>query len=689
MSFKSFYKKLAITLTIVFAFGIVISKVVLASDFELELTNEYKEWEKMSEEEKENSIMPKTFSFNVPDNILEEEKQNSIPDLVGSLKPKSKINLENVSASSSDSVYNLANDLNIRVENQGITNECWAFSVLKSMETNIALESGVTELRDFSERHMDYSLIKTFTDGTNPNALNREAGDGGLPIMGLAYLTNGSGAVLEEDMPFENNMDVISLESLNKDVDTIVTDYQLLPTINKKYTKDSKGNTILVEYTDSNGNPYTDEEVKAIRNIIKQYIIDNGAIASFTAGSKSEYYNTSNIFDATAYNCNNTSVIRDHAITIVGWDDNYSKDNFKEGTKPSTDGAYIALNTYGEENFDSGYIYISYEDFFIESELYGVCGTSEVDYDKIYQYDYFGGILKLGTTGSKVGYFGNTFDRNINEEEVLNSVGVTLCDYSRVEIYVNPEGSDLKLNNLIKVGDSGVTLEPGYHRIDITPTNLTGDSFGIVIKQTSTEDFSFEIEAAVENTNYDSITSEHRSYISLDGSTWTNLSALSVGGVNMSTADVCIKAFTSAEPNHQEPEEDGNINSDLYLIEDGYIMNIRYSTTREEFLSNINTDLEYKIINKDGSEFLDSEEIIQTGMKLRLSNNTEYNLIIRGDANCDGVLTLTDFSKLLLHYLEKRGYVLTGDAAKACDMNLDGKMSLTDVSQMIVLYTSI
>ena len=64
-------------------------------------------------------------------------------------------------------------------------------------------------------------------------------------------------------------------------------------------------------------------------------------------------------------------------------------------------------------------------------------------------------------------------------------------------------------------------------------------------------------------------------------------------------------------------------------------------------------------------------------------------MIIRGDANCDGVLTLTDFSKLLLHYLEKRGYVLTGDAAKACDMNLDGKMSLTDVSQMIVLYTSI
>ena len=44
-------------------------------------------------------------------------------------------------------------------------------------------------------------------------------------------------------------------------------------------------------------------------------------------------------------------------------------------------------------------------------------------------------------------------------------------------------------------------------------------------------------------------------------------------------------------------------------------MNIRYSTTREEFLSNINTDLEYKIINKDGSEFLDNNEIIQTGMK--------------------------------------------------------------------------
>ena len=30
-----------------------------------------------------------------------------------------------------------------------------------------------------------------------------------------------------------------------------------------------------------------------------------------------------------------------HAVTIVGWDDNYKKENFIDGPKPSRNGAWI------------------------------------------------------------------------------------------------------------------------------------------------------------------------------------------------------------------------------------------------------------------------------------------------------------------------------------------------------------
>lgn len=674
-----------------FLFSLLLIKTTLATDFELEVTKEYIDWQKLSDEEKNNTNMPQTFSFDIPDIILNKYESNKVPNLVGSLTKKNNMNLRNVLASSTDSKFNLAEKLDMRVENQGITNECWAFSLIKSMETNIALKEGVRELRNFSERHMDYSLIKTFNDGINKNALNREAGNGGLPIMGLAYLTNGQGAVLEEDMPFENNMDKISLNDINKENDTIATDYAVLPGIIKKYTKDEKGNTINVKYFDTDGNVYSNEQVSSIRKIIKEHLIENGAITSFTAGSKAQFYNNSeSIFNATAYNCNDTSIVRDHGITIVGWDDNYSKNNFKEGTKPSTDGAYIVLNSYGSNSFGNGYLYISYEDFFIESELYGIVSTSSVDYDNLYQHDYFGGILKITTNQENKGYYASIFDRDPSKNETLNSVGVSVCDYTNVEIFVNPNGNSLDTQNLIEVGRTTTMLEPGYHRINILPTILNGNEFAVVIKQIPVEDqkFSFQIEANVPNSAYSMVTSEQKSYISVDGKKWINLSSLNVSGVDMSKADVCIKGFTTENEETNNPNVD-KISSRIYKIDDEYILNITHNTTKEKLLSNIKTSLDQSIFDENGNEILNNNEIIKTGMKLKLSDNSEYILIIRGDTNCDGKLNLVDLSKLLLHYNEMRDFNLTGVAEKAGDMNFDGIINLVDLSQIIVLYNSI
>ena len=496
------------------------------------------------------------------------------------------------------------------------------------METNIAISTQSRELKNFSERHMDYATSKTFLDGINPEGFNREIGKGGIPICGLAYLTNGQGAVLEANMPFENNENKINLSEIDKPVDTIVTDYVILPRINKRYERDSSGNTISVKYYNSAGNEYTQEELTSARQMIKEHIVKYGAIATMTGGNLTEFYNNSDAFKATAYNCNLTTKVRDHAITIVGWDDNYSKDNFAEGAKPSTDGAYIVLNTYGTESFDNGYLYVSYEDVFVEDELYGICGTSNIDYDKLYQHDFYGGIYQIGSAQTNSGYYGTVFRKESNEDEYLNSVGITLADYTKVEVYVNPTGDSFDQKNLQLVAAPNVTYSPGYHTIDFNDIKLSGTAFAIVVKQISdNSQFYFSIETSIDGTVYENVTSSNLSYYSLDGENWKNLSTVKVDGINLVNSDVCIKAFTTGtssipnepeepdtptnpdtpdvpeEPNTPEipdtpdvpeepniPEEDV-FKSEVYKVGEEDIMKIEGETTIEKFSKNITTNL--------------------------------------------------------------------------------------------------
>ena len=76
-------------------------------------------------------------------------------------------------------------------------------------------------------------------------------------------------------------------------------------------------------------------------------------------------------------------------------------------------------------------------------------------------------------------------------------------------------------------------------------------------------------------------------------------------------------------------------------------------------------------------------------MKLKLDTGNEYTLVVRGDINCDGNITLTDLSKLILEYNETTGFRLDGVSLDGADLNCDGKITLTDVSQLLVIYTEI
>lgn len=692
------------------------------NDITLKTTSSYEEWKNLSEDEKENSLFPQTLSVDGTSYILDSNQEKNVPSVLSSLLGKTSPELNRVKALASQSKYNLADDLNIRVEHQGTTGECWNFSTIKSLETNEALRSNSKELNDYSERHMDYATSKTFTDGINPIGYDRELGSGGVYVMAFSYLVNGTGAINETKMPFENNENKIELSSINKSVDKIVTDYNVLPSIYKTVTRDANGNTNSIVYKDTDGNILTNEEVSNYRNLVKEKIVKNGGLAAMTAGNYIDAYSyTNSIFDATNYNLNVEGVVRDHAITIVGWDDNYSKNNFKDGVRPLNDGAYIALNSYGEENFVDGYYYISYEDLLIDNELYSVENTSKVDYAKIYQNDFYGGVYQIGSSVTDTGYYGTVFERTSSESETINYVGIQSTEYANFDIYINPNSSSIAFNDLIKVASTDEVYSPGYHRIAITPTEITSGEFAIVVKEKTTSGkVFFPIESEVENTIMANVTSSGKSFISLNGTTWSNLSELNLEGIDMDSADVCIKAFVdlkddenkeepdtekpdtekpsteepdtekpnTEKPDTEKPDVNEKITSSKYNITDNMIKNVEHDTKLEDFKKKFTTDLVITVKNEEGNE-LESGTIIKTGMKLVLSDASEYDIIVRGDINKDGKVTITDLSKLILQYNGNVGYELTGPMYYAGDLSLDGQITITDISQMIVLYNSL
>lgn len=663
-------KKKSIIIAIFFIIGIFIINNTVQANFEVEYTKDFLEWTALTEEEKQNTLMPSVYSVNIPDGYYESknEKTNILSFF------KRLIGLDKASKSK----YVLSEDIDIEVKNQGSTSACWAFSILSSMETNMALRK--KEYKQFSERHMVYATARNFKDGENTNGLNKKVNEYGLHEIGLAYLTNGQGSVLEENMPFENNEDEIYLSEINKKTDAYVSEYEKLPSIYKSF--DSNGN---ITYNDGTGNKYTKEMVEEIRKQIKQYIVDYGAISTAMLSSDLNYYNNSNPKQATAYFCDNNNVIRDHGVVIIGWDDNYKKENFNEKHRPKSDGAYIILNSYGEEIFNNGILYVSYEDVLIENNLFCIKETTEEQYNNLYQHDFFGGVTYIGNGGLSTGYYANIYERNTNENEILNYVGVTVPDYVKLNIYVNPKSDSLIKSDLIKVATTE-ELNPGYHKIAIDEINLSSDKFSIVVEQISENNrFYFSTEARIPSSIYDKVSSKAgNSKISLDGKKWYDLTSLNVDPslMNLEETDVCIKGFTK----FIEEDKDYHFKSDKYEINENYVKNIEINTNIKEFMKNVNTNQEIKIY--DNNVECSEDDIIKTGMKIKVGEKT-LKLVVIGDVNSDGKISLIDISKLILHYNEDEKNQLENEQKQAADINLDGKISLIDISKLIQIYNEI
>lgn len=507
------------------------------------------------------------------------------------------------------------------IRDQKLDGDCWAFASIAATEISLLNERSL--LFDFSEAHMADNI---YYNKNNPWCLNNATG--GNRETAAMYFSRGSGPVTESSFS-KDDPNKTYREDVSENLAAYVNKIIYLPDTERyiyspNYTADSVGalypqderyilaleksdgvinvghdEEILLDFDDSETLTAQDGSVfyhigKRARDLqIKAAVMKYGSVfSSYYADPDNKYLNfgtNSYYYPYSADDVYGFPVIHsiNHAINIIGWDDNYPKGNFKD--TPPANGAWIVRNSWGDDILDGGYMYISYYDSTI-GENSAVFAEIEANpnFENIYQYDPFGqNSVFYMPNGSWVA---NRFDKRGSGDEYITEVGVYCYDANtKVDIAINKYSSyngksyitwydhsqeasikhHAEQNGLLFAEDipSVATIKtqvfdaPGYYVIKLDePVKIETDSFDVAVCYTSTDGSEYvcvPAESHISSGNYSNSASanENESY-------WITLSSLMSGDKTVAYVEgwdtmksgdtlcnACIKVMTASNTN--------------------------------------------------------------------------------------------------------------------------------------------
>ena len=396
--------------------------------------------------------------------------------------------------------YNLAeNGFVTDVKNQQDSGNCWAFAALASLETCVLKASNKTF--NFSVENMK-NLIEMYS----AYGWKMETNEGGYNGMPMGYLASWLGPVNATLDPFDDKGTLSPL----LDSEMHIQNIYVLPA--------------RTSYTDND----------AIKEAILKY---GGLYASYYHSAGYLNSKTNAYYDPYTGNGN-------HAITVVGWDDDYSKNNFY--TAPAGDGAFIVKNSWGSSWGDNGYFYISYYDRVLfavnkDNQAFTYILNDTVRYTKNYQYD-VAGMTDYLITGKKTVWYKNIY--NATGNEVIAAVSTffnTTVDYE-ISIYVN---------DVLQLTQNGRHEGSGYYTIPLkeyVPVAV-GDIFKIVVKLANPQNGYAAVPISEQLSTTRCYYAPGVSYFSNDGKKWTDLYDYSASAYShtYNSQVACLKAFTVAD----------------------------------------------------------------------------------------------------------------------------------------------
>ena len=218
---------------------------------------------------------------------------------------------------------------------------------------------------------------------------------------------------------------------------------------------------------------------KADRKYIKQLIKEYGGVGMSYYDDNQYYdYSTNSYYSTVSDNTN-------HAISVVGWDDD-------KVTNSSNKGAWLVRNSWGSDEYSHfGYFWMSYDEPSIYDRVYALdcvsdTGSSDDDfYDHNYQYDLSAysqyGWIGNGTSSTIANIFtatGTQLLKAVGVETQNPNINYTVNIYTDIANSSNPESG-----TLVRTQTGSFTYQ-GFHTIKMdNPLTLTkGEKFSVVIK---------------------------------------------------------------------------------------------------------------------------------------------------------------------------------------------------------------